>query len=86
MQQSTHLFFCFVCFFLKVDSYDTLLEYALRQSHESLSILLDVYANPELNPILKDAFNQMKEMDKAKQAMLWPQLIKRWRRYLRTKK
>merc|ERR1712173_32389 len=64
-----------------VKTFDTLLKYILRQKGQYREGLLDVYANPQTHVLVVEAFSQMKQLQPAEQAFLWPALLKRWIKY-----
>ena len=66
-----------------VKTFDTLLKYIMRQKGQYREGLLDVYANPQTHVLVVEAFSQMKQLQPAEQAFLWPALLKRWTKYAR---
>ena len=66
-----------------VKTFDTLLKYILRQKGQYREALLDVYANPQLQPLILTAFGEMKQLRPDQQEFLWPALLKRWAKYTR---
>merc|ERR1712154_361402 len=64
-----------------VKTFDTLLKYILRQKGQYREGLLDVYANPQTHVLVVEAFSQMKQLQPAEQAFLWPALLRRWSKY-----
>lgn len=66
-----------------VKTFDTLLKYILRQKGQYREALLDVYANPQLQPLILTAFGEMKQLRPEEQEFLWPALLKRWAKYTR---
>lgn len=66
-----------------VKTFDTLLKYILRQKGQYREALLDVYANPKLQPLIVEAFGEMKQLRSEEQQFLWPALLKRWAKYTR---
>jgi len=63
------------------ETFETLLTFILRQSEDLREQLLDVYANPDLHPILVSSYGELKNMDREEQERVWNALLIRWKRY-----
>jgi len=64
------------------ETYETLLTFVLRQSEDLREQLLDVYAHPQLNSVLINAYAELKNMEKDEQEKVWNALLTRWKRFI----
>jgi len=64
------------------ETYETLLAFVLRQSEDLREQLLDVYAHPQLNSVLINAYAELKIMEKDEQEKVWNALLTRWKRFV----